>query len=100
MADLALFITVRTKPGKREELKALWEAHLKPRATANDAQSHYVYAFDAQDENTIRIMEIYETRAAFEENAATNWFATYMQEAMPLLEGEPEIYMATPQWVK
>lgn len=100
MAELVLFLTVKTKPGKRDELKALWERHLKQRAAENPAQSHYVYAFDAQDENVIRIMEVYETQAALEENAQQGWFAAYMQEAMPLLDGEPEVHRAAPQWIK
>ena len=61
MAGLAIFLTVRTKPGKREQLKALWEQQLKQRAAQNEMQSHYVYAFDSQDENVIRITEVYET---------------------------------------
>jgi quinol monooxygenase YgiN len=100
MAEIALFLTVRTHPGQRDALKTLWETHLKERAAANDAQSHYVYAFDAADENVIRICEIYETRAAFEANAGADWFAAYMAAAMPLLDGQPEFHMAMPQWVK
>lgn len=58
MADLAIFMIVKTKPGKRDELKTLWEEHPKPFAAENDMQSRYVYAYDSQDENTIRIMEV------------------------------------------
>ena len=100
MAELALFITVKTKPGKRDELKGLWEKHLKPRAAANDQQSRYVYAFDDRDENTIHMMEVYETRSAFNENVQAEWFSDYMQKAMPLLDGEPVMHTGTPQWVK
>lgn len=100
MAELALFITVRTRSGKRDALKALWESHLKHRAAANGQQSRYVYAFDAADENVIRICEVYETRAGFEANAGQDWFAAYMAEAGPLLDGQPEFHMAEPQWVK
>ena len=100
MAELALFLTVKTKPSKREALKALWEHHLKHRASENEAQTKYVYAYDSQDENTTRIMEVYETMAAFEENSKQGWFAEYMQEAMPLLDGEPQVCMAVPQWIK
>ena len=100
MAELAIFLTVRTKPGKREELKALWEQYLKQRAAQNEMQSHYVYAFDSQDENVIRITEVYETMAAFQANSQADWFSAYMQEAMSLLDGEPEFHMATPQWIK
>jgi quinol monooxygenase YgiN len=100
MAELALFTTVRTKPGKRDALKALWDVHLKDRAAVNDQQSRYIYAFDAVDENLIRICEVYETRAGFEANAGQDWFTAYMAEAMPLIDGQPEFHMAAPQWVK
>lgn len=100
MAELAIFLTVRTKPGKREELKALWEQQLKQRAAQNEMQSNYIYAFDSHDENVIRITEVYETMAAFQANSQAEWFSAYMHEAMPLLDGEPEFHMATPQWVK
>ncbi len=100
MADLALFITVRTKPGQRDALKDLWEQHLKPRAAANDAQSRYVFSYDLHDENMVRMAEVYETEAAFKENAGGSWFADYMAAAGPLIDGAPEVHMAAPQWVK
>lgn len=100
MADLALFITVRTKPGKRDALKALWEEHLQPRAAENDAQSRYVFSYDLHDANVVRMAEVYETEAAFKENASGPWFADYMAACGPLIEGEPEVHMAAPQWVK
>lgn len=78
----------------------MWEQHLKHRAEKNESQSRYVYAFDLQDENIIRITEVYETKAAFDANSQGDWFAAYMQEAMPLLDGEPEFHMAAPQWIK
>ena len=46
------------------------------------------------------MMEVYETRAAFEQNAGQQWFADYMREAMPLIEGQPDVHMAQPVWVK
>jgi len=101
MAELAIFLTVKTKPGKRNALAALWKQHLKQRAAAeNDAQSRYIYAFDSLDEYIIRITEVYETMAAFERNAQAEWFSTYMKEVEPLIDGEPEFNMAAPQWVK
>jgi quinol monooxygenase YgiN len=100
MADLALFITVRTQPGKRDALKALWEEHLKPRAAANASQSRYVFSYDLHDADVIRLAEVYETETAFQENASGPWFAAYMKAAAPLLAGEPEVHMAAPQWVK
>jgi len=100
MAELALFLTVKTKPGKRDALKSLWEQHLKQRAEINESQSRYVYAYDLHDENIIRITEVYETVAAFEENSKQEWFSEYMKAAAPFLDGDPEFHMAVPQWVK
>ena len=100
MAELAMFITVRTQPGQRDALRALWEAHLKPRAADNPAQSRYVYAYDDADADVIHIAEVYETRAAMAQNGSAEWFADYMEAAMPLLDGPPDVRMGTPVWVK
>jgi hypothetical protein len=40
MSEIALFLTVKAKSGKREALKELWEEHLKPRAANNPHQTH------------------------------------------------------------
>ncbi len=100
MADLAIFISVRTKPGKRDALKSLWKTHLKQRAIDNSAQPNYIYAFDMHDENLIHITEVYETMEAFEANSKAEWFGAYMAEAQNLLDGEPEFHMAKPEWIK
>lgn len=100
MSQIAIFMTVRTQPGKRDELKALWEQHLKPLAAQNAMQSRYVYAFDNSDENVIRIMEVYESMDAVQANAGATWFADYMELVVPLLDGKPEFHMCSAQWVK
>lgn len=99
-AEVALFLTIKTQPGKREELLALWDKHLKTRAVENDAQVRYVIARDAADADTVRIAEVYSTQAAFEANSQAPWFGEYMAEAGPLLAGQPEFNMGTPHWVK
>lgn len=100
MAELAIFISVTTKAGKRDQLRMLWEQHLKERAAENEHQSIYIYAFDLQNENLIHITEVYETMAAFEENSNAEWFSNYMTEAGPLIDGEPVFRMASPEWIK
>ena len=99
-AEIALFLTVKTQPGKRDDLVALWEAHLRDRAAANDDQVRYVFALDLNDPDTIRITEVYATQAAFEANSQAPWFADYMAAAGPLLAGEPDFHMARPHWIK
>lgn len=100
MHDVALFLTIRTQPGQRDALIALWDKHLKDRAADNPAQVRYVIARDMADDTILRITEVYDTMAAFEENAQAPWFGAYMAEAAPLLAGEPEFHMAAPHWVK
>ena len=100
MNELALFLTIKTRPGKRDALVALWNTHLKPRAADNADQVRYVFALDLADPDTIRISEVYDTRAAFERNARAEWFKDYMAKAVPLLASEPDFAMASPHWVK
>lgn len=99
-AEVALFLTIKTQPGKREALLALWDKHLKPRADENAAQVRYVIARDATDADTVRIAEVYSTQAAFEANSQAPWFDAYMADAGPLLAGRPDVNMGAPHWVK
>ena len=44
------------------------------------------------------LFEVYRDAEALGANAGADWFAAYMQAAMPLLAGEPQVTMATPLW--
>ena len=70
------------------------------RAAENDDQVRYVFALDMQDPDTVRITEVYGSKAGFEANSQAPWFADYMAEAGPLLAGQPEFHMALPHWIK
>lgn len=41
MTRTALFIQHRTLPGKRDEMRQIWERHVKPRVEANSAHLFY-----------------------------------------------------------
>ncbi len=98
--EVAVFLTIETQPGQREALIGLWDAHLKSRAAGDNVHIDYIFALDMNDPNVIRITEVYTTQAAFQANAQSEWFASYMTEAGPLLAGEPAFAMADPYWVK
>lgn len=100
MADTVLFLTVRAQPGKRDALKAAWEAHLQPRAAENPAQATYFYCFSDSDPDTIHIFEHYTDPDALAANATAPFFADFMAEAAPLIAGEPQVAQATPVWIK
>ena len=99
-AEVAVFLTIQTQPGQRDELVALWDAHLKTRAAENDSHVSYVFALDMADPDKVHITEVYATQAAFQANMQSPWFAAYMAKAGQLLAGEPGFVMANPHWVK
>lgn len=98
--EVALFLTIKTQPGQRDQFIALWQKHLKSRAKENESQVRYVIAADVSDPDTVRITEAYASQAAFEANSQAPWFGEYMAEAGPLLAGQPEFHMGKPYWVK
>jgi quinol monooxygenase YgiN len=100
MSKKALILTVRTNPGKRDELRALWEEHLRPRAQDNPAQELYLYCYDADDPDVVHIFEVYGDPDAMRQNAAASWFAEYMRAAAPLIAGRPRMVTAEPLWAK
>ena len=100
MPQLAIFVTLKSKPGKRGDLLALWREHVQNRAAENPLETSYVYAFDMRDENVVTITEVFDSMEAFHQTSHSAWFKTYMKEVTQLLDGEPTSHFATPQWTK
>lgn len=97
---LALFITTRARPGKRDELRRLWEKHLRPRVQQNPAQDVYAYCLDREDPDLIHLFEVYDDASAMAEAGEAEWFEAYMEEAAPLMAEPPSIVVADPVWEK
>lgn len=100
MAKTALILTVRTKPGRRDELRALWDEHLRPRAEENGAQELYLYCYDAHDGDLVHMIEVYGDPEEMQRNAQATWLAEYMRAAAPLIAGPPRMVTAEPKWAK
>lgn len=100
MGDLAMFISSKAKPGKREEVFELYQEVLAPRALDNERQEVVVWAADQQDPDAFHLFEIYADGEALGANAQSGWFADYMAKVAPLLAGEPVVAMASPMWSK
>ena len=100
MGDLAMVITTRTQPGKRDEVERLYKEMLAPRAEDNASQEVVVWAADQHDPDVFYLFEIYSDGEAMGANASAPWFAEYMGAVGPLLAGEPTVGMATPRWSK
>jgi quinol monooxygenase YgiN len=100
VGKLALIIRGRSKPGKRDDIRQLFELHLAKRAISNDAQEVVVWCADDKDPDAFHLFEVYRDRTSFQANATAPWFQEYMEKVRPLIAGQPELIMATPQWSK
>lgn len=100
MSPVMMIIEGRTLPGKRDDVYALFEKHLAPRATAEDGQRLVVWAASEGDDDAFQLVEIYNDQAVMERNATAEWFWAYMSEVGPLLDGEPRVTTSTPRWTK
>jgi quinol monooxygenase YgiN len=100
MAKLAVMVKTRTQPGKRDDVRRLWDAHLRPRVEANAAQEVYFFCEDANDPDVFYLFEIYANPEAMEANGQSPWFADYMAAVGPLLTDQSEVAIATPTWAK
>lgn len=100
MTSLVLEITGRAKPGKRDDVLRLFETHLAPRAEANEAQVLVAWAADEADGDRFVLFEIYRNRAAAAANGKQPWFAAYLAEVGPLLDGPPAMTSAVLRWSK
>jgi quinol monooxygenase YgiN len=100
MSKTALFIKHRALPGKRDEVRRVWEKHLQPKITSNTAHQTYIYCYDDNDPDVICVFQLYANQASSQEFLKTPWYAAYLRDVTPLLAGEPEIQAATPVWAK
>ena len=99
-SKLTLIVKTRCQPGKRDEVRSLWEKHLQPHSKENTGQEVYVFSYDNNDEDVLYLFEIYSSMEAFGAASQQPWFGAYMQEVGPLLAGEPEVGMGTPLFTK
>ena len=100
MSQLALFIKTRCLPDKRDDVRALWEKHLQPHSASNTGQKVYAFCYDNNDANVLYLFEIYASQEAFMSASQQPWFGAYMQEAGALIDGQPEVGMASPLFTK
>jgi quinol monooxygenase YgiN len=100
MAKTALFIKHKAKPGKREEVRKVWEKHLRPRIGENEAHEAYFYCYDDNDPDMICVFQLYADETGPQAFVAQPWYPAYEAEVGPLLTGESEFRTATPFWIK
>jgi|EndMetStandDraft_4_1072995.scaffolds.fasta_scaffold277002_2 quinol monooxygenase YgiN len=100
MTSLALIIKHKTQPGKRDEVRKVWERHMAPAVSANPGHIAYFYCFDNADPDAIVAFQQYVSAEAAGEFLKTDSYAAYLQEVEPLLSGPPQVTALTPVWSK
>lgn len=100
MTSLALIIKHKTQPGKRDEVRTVWERHMAPAVSANPGHLAYFYCFDNADPDAIVAFQQYVSAEAAGEFLKTDSYAAYLQEVEPLLSGPPQVTTLNPMWSK
>src|SRR5688572_18777697 len=100
MASFALVVKHKTKPGKRDEVRKVWEKHMAPAISANPGHTAYFYCFDNADPDSICAFQQYASAEASQKFLKTDSYAAYLKEVGPLLSGPPQVTELTPIWSK
>ena len=100
MAKLATFIKIKARPGKREQVKQIWEKIVKPHVESEEGVEHSFFCYAIEDDDTICLFEFITDPSKFEAAMKSEWFLDYMEQLKPLLAGPPERIMTTPVWAK
>ena len=69
MGRTALFIRHQARPGLRDEVRRIWEKHVRPRVEANPDHEAYYFCFDEADPDVICVFQMSTARW----NAAFAW---------------------------
>jgi quinol monooxygenase YgiN len=100
MAPTALFIRHRTQPGRRDQVRAVWDRHVRAAVARNPGHAAYFYCFDDGDPDAICAFQQYVDADAARAFLATEGYAAYLRDVEPLLAGPPEVTSLTPVWTK
>jgi len=100
MSKTALFIRHQAKPGKRDDVRRIWEQHVKPRVEANPGHEAYFFCYDETDPDVICVFQLYtdvDARHTFTEGSC---YPAYLNDLAEFVNAPPQITHATPVWTK
>lgn len=95
----ALFLKHRAKPGRRDDLEAVWRCHMMPAIDGNDGHLAYTYGFGAEPD-TVGAFQIYRSKEDAEAFVRSPAYLAYLEESRPLLEHDPDLTVLEPRWIK
>lgn len=100
MSKRALFIRHKALPGKRDDVRRIWERYVRDYVSQADGQLNYFYCFDDTDPDAIMVFQLHSDAASGKAFTQQPWYADYEAQTAALLAGPSEFRAATPQWVK
>jgi quinol monooxygenase YgiN len=100
MSKSATFVRHKAKPGKRDDIRRVWEKYVRDYVAGDDATLSYYYGYDDNDPDTIVVFQLAANRASGQEFVKQPWFADYQRETAALVAAPSEVHTATPQYVK
>lgn len=100
MSKSATFVRHKAKPGRRDDVRRIWEKYARDYVAGSSGQLTYYYCYDDDDPDTIIAFQLAADHASAQDFVKQPWFADYQRETADLLAGPSEIRTATPQWVK
>jgi quinol monooxygenase YgiN len=100
MSKTALFVRHQAQPGKRDDVRGVWEKYVKPRAAANPAHEAYFFCYDSNDPDVICVFQLYSSEEAAKEFLSGEWYAEYLGEVAKVVAAPPQISPASLVWSK
>jgi quinol monooxygenase YgiN len=98
--NIALFIRHKAKPGRRDDVKRIWENYVKPRAAANPDHLEYFFCYDETDSDAISVFQLYQNRKAMTLFLSGEWYQKYLSEIAQVISEAPQILSAAVVWQK
>jgi quinol monooxygenase YgiN len=100
MSKQALFIRHQAKPGRRDEVRQVWETFVKPRAAVNPGHEAYYFCYDEGDPDTICVFQLYSSREEMDAFLAGEWYPDYLKAVGEVVAAPPQISPASLVWQK
>jgi quinol monooxygenase YgiN len=100
MSKSATFVRHKAKPGKRDDIRRVWEKYARDYVANGNGTLSYYYCYDDNDPDTIIVFQLAGNPGSNQEFVKQPWFADYQRETAALLAAPSELRTATPQWVK
>ncbi len=96
----ALFVRHQARPGQRDDVKRLWEQHVRPRAADNPGHLAYYFCYDTADPDVICVFQLFANETAGAEFLNGAWYPEYLSEVGTVVAAPPQLTRAALVWAK